>query len=615
MFVVKRFSSWAFFIKDLWTFIPNDLRRSFYFLSIFIFLNSLSEVFGIASIIPFVSVVSSPDMIYSQPALKEIYSWGFFSSHINFIYFMGVLTLLIIVLRNSLNALLTFSKTRYAELVDCAVSEKLLSQYAYQPYEKYVERNSSELVKNVISEVPTVIKNVLFPFVDLLSNIFTVFFIFVMLVVVSRAVSLGVFVVVGGAYLIIYSFFKSRLSSNGLERIVNNKKRFKIAYELLSSIKELRILGKEGYFLYQFRKYTRRYSMNHARALTYSLVPRNVMEIIVFGGTILLVLLLLNVSGNVTSLLPVISIYALAAYRLMPAVQTIYSDLTKINFHLATMRNILSEIKLGETYVPATTKSNPRMSCKNDIKLSGISHCYTSRRKWVLSDASLDIPFGSVIGLVGKTGSGKTTLVDIMLGLIIPTKGAVLIDSVPLTPLNVTDWFRNIGYVPQTIFLVDDTIAANIALGVKSEDVDSAKLLYASKIAHVSDFVENELPEGYQTIVGDRGLKLSGGQRQRIGIARALYNNPSLVVLDEATNALDSETEEVVISNILSSNAGKTIVMVSHKPSTLKKCDCIYVLENGKIADHGSYDSLSLTNRYFDSTKIVDASKNKPESF
>ena len=327
-------------------------------------------------------------------------------------------------------------------------------------------------------------------------------------------------------------------------------------------------------------------------------MPRFVLEAIAFGGILLIILYILANTGSVNDAIPIISLYAFAGYRLMPAIQVIYLSSTRLKFVGPALDKIINDIK---NLKPLNLNQNQGvLNFNKAIDLKNISYNYPNSQRTSLKNINLSIPNSSRVGIMGQTGCGKTTMVDIILGLLDPEKGTLEVDGQIIKDQNRRSWQRSIGYVPQQIYLSDDTIAANIAFGVDPKDINKDLVERASKIANLHEFVINELPDQYETSVGERGIRLSGGQRQRIGIARALYHNPKVLILDEATSALDDQTEKVVMEAIHNLDKNITIIIIAHRLSTIKNCDIVYLLEKGELKNTGTFEEIIKANNNFD---------------
>jgi ABC-type multidrug transport system fused ATPase/permease subunit len=335
-----------------------------------------------------------------------------------------------------------------------------------------------------------------------------------------------------------------------------------------------------------------------------SQLPSFAIQGLLFGGMILTLLYLMARHGGFQEALPVAALYAFAGYRLMPAVQAIYRDISQLRFSEAALDSLCTDFASLQTEAPrARPKGDDgredRLPLERELELRDVSYGYPNAARPALHQLSLTIQAFSTVGIVGSTGSGKTTTVDLVLGLLRPREGSILADDVEITDERVRAWQRSLGYVPQQIFLADETVAGNIAFGLPAREIDRAAVERAARIANLHDFVIGELPDGYETKVGERGVRLSGGQRQRIGIARALYHDPDVLILDEATSALDNLTEQAVMEAVHRLGSRKTIVLIAHRLTTVRNCDCIYLLEQGRLMASGPYEELIAKNDRF----------------
>jgi ABC-type multidrug transport system fused ATPase/permease subunit len=402
----------------------------------------------------------------------------------------------------------------------------------------------------------------------------------------------------GLAYGAIYVLMSGYLKRLGQARVNANKERFTAVSEAFGAAKEVKVGGLEHVYVKRFAKSAEIYAKGQAAAKVIAQLPRFVLEAVAFGGMLLLTLYLMGKSEGFAAALPIISLYAFAGYRLMPALQQIYGAVTQLRFAGASLDALHKDLSSLRT-VDLEPRPIIPLPLTQAIRLEQVSYRYPNATQLALQSIDLSIPARSTVGFVGTTGSGKTTLVDLILGLHEAQKGCLSVDGQPITSSNRREWQRSIGYVPQQIFLADDSIAANIAFGVNTEDIDQAATERAAKIASLHDFVVKDLPQGYATTVGERGVRLSGGQRQRIGIARALYHNPEVLILDEATSALDSFTEQAVMEAVNNLTHRITIILVAHRLSTVRQCDQIYLLERGEVKCGGSYEELMHQNPQF----------------
>jgi ABC-type multidrug transport system fused ATPase/permease subunit len=430
-------------------------------------------------------------------------------------------------------------------------------------------------------------------------------FISTLLLLVNPMVALLVALVLGGAYGLLYKFARVTLHSAGRASVEAATQRAKHALEALVGVKEIRLLGREAEFLERFRVPSRRLADAQTRAQALALLPRYAVETIAFSLILALAIYLLGTGRGIGELLPLLGLYAFAGYRLMPALQQIFAGFAAIRNSQAALEVVVADLE--ETHAaPAVTHGRADvMPLRSAVDLVDVRFRYPGETTWALQPVSLHIPKNGSIALVGATGCGKTTVVDLLMGLLQPLEGRLRVDGVELDERNVRSWQRNIGHVPQQIFLCDDSIARNIALGLPDAEIDMTGVERAARLARLHDFVTDGLPKGYDTLVGDRGIRLSGGQRQRIGIARALYRDPDFLILDEATSALDNVTENAVLEALQTLAGRKTIVMVAHRLTTVIGCDEICVMEQGRIVERGTYEELMGTSQRFRSLAAI----------
>jgi ABC-type bacteriocin/lantibiotic exporter with double-glycine peptidase domain len=399
------------------------------------------------------------------------------------------------------------------------------------------------------------------------------------------------FIAFGSIYTVLYFFVKRVLGEIGADRLSANTARFKSSSETFSLIKEIKISGKEGFYLSAFDDATKRFTDKETSMQAISALPRYFIEMIVFTAMISIILSNLSDDFVLSSIIPILALYAFAAYRLIPSLQVIFGNITLFKASISYLDSLTD--KYQELDITGSFKTDSkRLGFKDRILLDNISFRYPEEDKDALSQIHLEIPSFNIIGIIGSTGSGKTTIVDVILGLLKSRKGGLYVDGTEVTKENVRQWQSSVGYVPQHISLVDESISANIALGEDPDNLDMKSVISAATVASIHDFIISDLKEGYETKVGDKGVRLSGGQRQRIGIARALYNKPDVLVLDEATSALDDETEQAVMDAVNNLGRELTIVIIAHRLSTLSKADIVYRLEKGRLHSKGSYEDM-----------------------
>ena len=585
--------------------LSRDHRRRLWGLAILTLLSGFFEIAGVASIMPFMGMIVDPELAMKNRWIALIHQ-GVPLSPRPFMIFLGGAVLGVLFLSNFVSALTTWTILRFSLSAGRDLSKMMFTVYLSHPYLFFLGRNTSELAQITIFEVGRLVNGILIPALTVFSRIVIALFILGLLLVVNPMIALLAGAILGGAYGVVFFLVRRTLARTGQEISKENSRRFQVVSETFSGIKDIKILGREKAFFDQFSRPAERYALHQSRSQMIALLPRYAMETLAFGGIIGIVLVLLSMGGNLSSTLPLISLYALAGYRLMPTLQQIFANLSQIRFNLPAIDKVVEDIeglpkdapeegggqRVPSGILPVPPPVEDPLPFHREILLSGVSFAYPSREEKVLDRLTLSIAANTSVGIVGSTGSGKTTTLDILLGLLDPSEGELRVDGVPVTVENRRRWQANIGYVPQQILLIDDTVKNNIAFGIPEGEIEMDRVIRAARLAHLHDFILTELPKGYDTGIGERGVRLSGGQRQRIGIARALYHDPSVLVLDEATSALDNMTESVIMEALATLSRQKTILMVAHRLTTVRDCDMIVVLDRGRVADIGTYHEL-----------------------
>lgn len=580
------------FKKIIYLLNTQERRRAILLLSMILTM-ALLDMIGVASVLPFMTVISNPEIIETNYILIKLFNFSkLFGVENNqqFLFALGVMLLAMLVISLSFKALTVYAQVRFVQMREYSISKRLVEGYLHQPYSWFLNRNSADLGKTILSEVQQVIGSGMTPLMNLTSQAMVSIALIFLLLLTDPMLTLSIIILLGTAYGFIYMFAQKFLSLIGLERLKNNELRFLSISEAFGAAKEVKVGGLEDTFIERFSKSAKTFAQNQASAAVVSLLPRFALEAIAFGGIILIILFLMSQKGDFNNALPIISLYVFAGYRLMPALQGIYSSVAQLTFvgpSLNKLHDDLKNIKLSKV-----KQDQSDLSFNSSITLKNINYTYPNTSRKSLKNISLTIPAKTIVGIVGTTGSGKTTTVDIILGLLEPQNGTLEVDNMVINQKNSKTWRKCIGYVPQHIYLADDTIAANIAFGVDPININNNSVEKASKIANLHNFVINELPQKYQSKIGERGVRLSGGQRQRIGIARALYHNPKVLVFDEATSSLDNETEKSVIDAVNNLSEDITIIMIAHRLNTVKICDIIFKIENGELIGEGNFNQI-----------------------
>ncbi len=568
-----------------------------------ILLAALFQTLGVVSILPFMSIIMQPEIIESNRWLSWVYSSFGFTSVNRFIIFIGFLMLLFIIIGNLTSALATWLKVRFVWRKNHNISSALLKKYLSMPYVYFLTQNTADLSKNILSEVNVLTHDFILPLIEIMVKSFVAIGILSMLLFTNIYITILSVIIFGGLYALIYFYFHDKLKANGAKRLKENKMRFKTAGEALGGIKDIKVMGREDFFYHRYLKHSLELSNLQAWSALIRTMPRYFLETIAFGGIVTLVLYFITTTGNANEVIPMISFFTFAAYRLMPALQVIFVSFTLVRFSQMTVNRIIEDLsekgEFREQSLIYEKEPIKPMPFNTSLQLKEVSYNYPNTNEPVIHKISLLIQHNTSIGLVGPTGAGKTTLVDIILGLLIPQKGEFSVDGVKIEENNILNWQKNLGYVPQHIYLSDDTIMNNIAFGIPGEKIDRKAVEHVARTSNLHDFIISELPNGYETIVGERGIRLSGGERQRVGIARALYHDPEVLVLDEATSSLDGITESAVLEAINNVAKLKTMIIIAHRLTTVKDCDLIYLIDKGKIIAQGTYDELMNSSASF----------------
>lgn len=566
--------------------------------------NALMQVAGVASVMPFIAVLAQPDLVESNVLLSSLYAALGKPAMREFLTLLAGAALVLLVLSNGLAAITTWLILRFSYMRVHTLSRKLLEIYLGNDYTFFLLRNPSDLTKNIINEVNHLVTGFLMPLLQLVANAFVVTAILLMLVFTDPMLALTVGIILSSAYGLIYITLRKRLRTLGHNRMRANARRFKTTHEAFGAIKDLKVSGRENYYLSAYSDASYLFADNQSTHQVMAQLPRYALESLAFGIVLIIALYLTTNQQTTQGALPIIALYAMAGYRLMPALQKIFDNAATLRFSAPVVERIKDEMSTPKSHVkpkhqPVSDTSDSPLTLREALDIQNLTYRYQGMSTPVLDDINITIKARTTVAFIGESGAGKSTLVDIILGLLKPEKGAILIDGVTLDQTNISAWRKDLGYVPQSIYLADDTLRRNIALGIPDREIDDEAVIAAAKAAAIHDFIVSELPDGYNTVAGDRGIRLSGGQRQRIGIARALYNNPDLLILDEATSALDGSTEAAVMDAIDRLSGQKTIIMIAHRLSTVKNCDQLYYLKNGKLVANGTYDFLLANNHDF----------------
>tara|TARA_B110000027_G_scaffold132481_1_gene158702 strand:- start:219 stop:1991 length:1773 start_codon:yes stop_codon:yes gene_type:complete len=584
--------------KFLFLLSPHE-RKSAYWLLSMIIIMALLDMVGVASILPFMAVLTNPSLIETNFILSKMFEISKIFGVKNdqqFLFVLGIIVFALLIISLTFKAFTTYIQVRFVQMREYSIGKRLVEGYLNQPYSWFLSRHSADIGKTILSEVQQLISGGIKPLMELIAKATVAIALIILLILVDSKLAIIVGLSLSGVYGLIFFVVRNYLNQTGLERLKNNQLRFASVSEAFGAAKEVKVGGLEKTYIKSFSKSAKIYAYTQASSQVIAQLPRFILEAIAFGGILLIILYIMAQTGSFNNALPIISLYVFAGYRLMPALQQIYKSFTQLTFIGPSLNKLEKDL---ESLKPVNENHEQgALSFTNSISLKNIHYSYPNATRTALKALSLNIPAKSTVGFIGTTGSGKTTTVDIILGLLEPQKGTLEVDGKIISKQNSRAWQNSIGYVPQHVYLSDDSVANNIAFGVEPKGISLEAIEKAAKIANLHEFVINELPKKYSTMIGERGVRLSGGQRQRIGIARALYHNPQLLILDEATSALDNQTEQAVMDAVNNLSNNITIIMIAHRLDTVKNCDIIFKINKGQVVEQGDFNKIIHRKNY-----------------
>ena len=564
--------------------IPRQKKR-IRFLFAVMFLTGIFEMLGTASILPLIYVVSKPDSIETNSYLQYLFNYFEFNSVDSFILFLGISAFVLVVISFVFRAYSNYVISKFVHTISSNTTQRLLKIYLSQPYSWFINRHSAKLSKSLLLDSHYLSSEALLPAFLIVSNITISFFLIVLLIIANPVGAIISIAVVSVSYLLIYFLFYGKRRSAGEKKNNAQSSLYKLTQETLGSIKEIKFFSLEMFAISSFKKPLQVQAKMKTDMNTMAELPRFIFQAIAFGGIIGFLLFMKIIENtNITSVLPLLSLYAFVGLRLIPVIQQIYSLLSRLESTAPVLESICSDLSFENQLNDSSSEVNSmrKIELNDMIRLEQICFKYPESNHCILDSINFDIIAGNTIAIIGSTGAGKTTLIDVILGLHIPTEGRFFVDDVEINSQNIKQWQNIVGYVPQHVFLNDDTFINNIAFGIREDEIDIRMVKVAAQMACIEDVILKS-SKGYHHIIGEKGVRLSGGERQRIGIARAFYRNPSVLVLDEATNALDYETEDLILENIRNNEIMNTVILITHRQNTLKNCDKIYSIKKGRI--------------------------------
>lgn len=561
---------------------PVERRRGLRLLGL-IFIGMISETLGIGLVVPAIALFMQDNIAITYPKLAPII--GFLGNPSKTELIAGGLMVFVFVylFKNLFLSYLAWQQNKFNTEVMVNLSRRLFTLYLRQPYAFHLQRNSSELIRNIVNEVGYYLNTGLNSGMIIITEGLVLIGIVILLIIMEPVGALGLFLIIGLAGLTFQKLTRNRVSRWGNTRQAHDGLRIKQVQQGLGGVKDVLLLGREADFLNQYNFHNRAQAEASLKMAFLQALPRLWLEVMAVTSIAVLVLLLIAQGRDTESIIPVLALFGAAAFRLLPSIGKILAAAQSVRFGDSVLEMLKSELQLE---IHSEDKVKEHTSLVGNIDLKNICFTYATASSPALKNISLTIHKGETVGFIGPSGSGKSSLVDVILGLLHPESGEVLVSEKPIRD-NLRAWQNQIGYVPQSIFLSDDTLRRNIAFGLEADKIDNAAVDRAIQSAQLTQFIQS-LPDGLETIVGERGVRLSGGQRQRIGIARALYHNPEVIVLDEATSALDGNTESDVIESINALKGSKTIIIVAHRLSTVENCDRIFRLESGNLLEAGT---------------------------
>ncbi|MGJ8585620.1 MAG: ABC transporter ATP-binding protein [Marinosulfonomonas sp.] len=603
---VADISTWT----KAWKLIAREDRRAAVYALFVVIASALSSALMVASALPFFAVLADTNIVSTMPVFGKLSSVLRLETRYSLLLVVGLGSFAIILAASAMQVWRLLVVEHFAVQQAYKISRRVLGVYLSQPYVYFLDRHGSDMATIVLSEVGETISFFIRPAMQLIAGLITTVAISILLFWVNPQVSVTATLIIGTAYGIGYWITQRRVRIQGQIRIDSNENRYRVTNEAFGGIKAVKAMGLEKQYLKLYEQPAKKMADAIFSIRVASQLPSNLIYALASGGVIFLCLFLVDEDAfengaALGELIPMLGVFGFAAQRLIPELHRIYSSATDMKSGIAAINRLYDDMQATKE-VLSRGDTKP-LGLKRELRIKDVGFAYPNTTGESLTGINISLAAGQKVGIVGSTGAGKTTLADLFLGLLRPTSGQIIVDGKPLNADNIVSWQRSIGYVPQDIFLSDSTVAENIAFGLSRDEIDFGRVRKAARIADIADLIENELVNGYDTTLGERGVRLSGGQRQRVGIARAVYRDADLIVFDEATSALDSLTEGNIMAALNSLPSTKTNILIAHRLSTVRTCDQIVVLQKGKILDIGTWDDLLERCEVFQD--LVDSSK------
>jgi len=573
-------------IKKLAAVLDKKQKKKVALLVIVILIGGILETVGISLVLPLISAIMDEEAFGANQYVQMISSFLHIENTRTFIYLLLFALIFMFILKNGYLLFSTYLQARFVNKNRCKCTTNLLRQYLNKPYEYYLYAETSTILRTIYGDMDNVF-NLLMQCLNLTAEAVVSLCLGLFLFFMDPVMMLVIIGLMLAATFFIAKVIKPLLNRVGENARVSQASLYKWILQGVSGIKDVKVIHKEEYFVSEYKKHAYDYAGYQIQNTVLTNVPRLLIETVAIGGILLYIAISLMAGGKMEDMLPMVSAFALAAVRLLPSVNRLNTYMANIAYFEPALNYIYDNVdaldlqKIHEDKGEEEALALPEVTLKEKIELSDITFAYPNTDKYIFAHADMSIPVGKSVGIVGSSGSGKTTVVDILLGLLKMESGEIKSDGTNVFE-NYPMWLSNIGYIPQTIYMLDDSIRNNIAFGVAPDKIDDARVWKVLEQAQLKEFVE-ELPEKLDAQIGERGVRISGGQRQRLGIARALYHDPELLIFDEATSALDNDTETAIMEAIDSLHGEKTMVIIAHRLRTIENCDMIYEVKDGKV--------------------------------
>ncbi|MBT3237396.1 MAG: ABC transporter ATP-binding protein [Rhodospirillaceae bacterium] len=600
------------YVVQLWEILDPAARRGAIMVLVAMIFSGGLDVLGVGLILPLLQLAIDPEKgISEQPVLGYVYEALKFDDPTGLMIAVCLLVFLVYVLKNAFTVWMTYIQSRYVFDLLADYSTRLFLSYLHAPYVVHIQRNSSLLLRNINFSMQGIFGGMLMPILKVTTDIISSLAIMSFLMWLQPLVTIGATILLIVLGVVFNMTLRERLKDWSHRVHVARQGMLLWPNQAFGGLKQIKALGRESYFARAFGASAHDNSYCLKWFGVFSMIPRAVLEVLAIGGILLTLAAILLRGDELTELIPLLGVFSLAVIRVLPTVSRIITQVNNLKMGAASLETVYDDLrKMPPKQEAGATVEATRIDMSRELQIENLEFSYEGGKGAVLDDINLTIKQGESVALIGESGAGKSTLADLLLGLLDPSKGKILADDVDIAS-NLRGWRLGIGYIPQEAFLIDDTVRRNIALGVEDEDIKEDAVIRAMNMAQLTEVIEN-MPDGLDTALGEHGVRLSGGQRQRVSIARTLYNDPGILVMDEATSALDNETEQEITRSIDNLKGDKTLIIIAHRLSTVRHCDRLVLMADGKIQDCGSFDVLLDRNEKF--RRMVELAEIRPDN-